>query len=133
MDEQTGMDEQTRSEIAAHLEEEAALGAEDLTEDVTKDVDTLWADFHAVVNMTSRQLRDWLADSGDMQGDSPALGYQVADVLGKRRTDLTDADVRTMRTVVDLVAAEHTDPEAPVRDDVLRRRLMAVGHDPLRS
>lgn len=104
--------------------------------------DRLWENFHRAVNMTSRQLRDWLAVQGageetetepDRAGS--ALGHHVADILGKRRADLTPDDVTVMRRVVDKVAdlrgdGEEWEPTAG--DDHWRRRLMNVGHDPLK-
>jgi len=59
----------------------------------------------------------------------------VLGILGKRRTDLTDADVRVMRYVVEVVRREHPDPDGPgdPGDHAWRRRLMAVGHDPLKA
>lgn len=105
------------------------------------DLDLLWQQFHDVVNMTSRELRDWLQTQGataefdelpDRAG--PELGRSVLAVLGKRRTDLTDDDVRTMQQVVDRVAALRGEAEEPTpgSNDRWRRRLMNVGHDPLK-
>ncbi len=109
------------------------------------DVNVLWTEFHAVVNMTSRELRDWLAaalapDDADApfaedEGDDQLLGRQVLAVLAKRRGDLTPRDLAAMREVVDLVRSIRgddldADPELP---DPLRRQLMEVGHDPLRA
>lgn len=102
--------------------------------------DALWDDFHAVVNMTSRELRDWLETDAagtetetlpDQAGDERS--QSVLGILAKRRTDLTDDDIEVMRTVVAEVRAERgdaLDPEAG--DDEWRRRLMSIGHDPLK-
>ncbi len=102
--------------------------------------DRLWENFHRVVNMTSRELRDWLAVEGagetsealpDQAGS--ALGRRVLDILGKRRGDLTDDDARVMQSVVDRVTARRGDElDATVADDHERRRLMDIGHDPLK-
>ncbi|NHC46224.1 DUF3140 domain-containing protein [Motilibacter aurantiacus] len=69
--------------------------------------------------------------------ESEGLGEAVAQVLAKRKVDLTEHDVDVMRAVIDRVRAAY--PEGDVthntidlRDDALRRSLMAVGHDPLR-
>ena len=53
-------------------------------------------------------------------------------VLGKRRTDLTESDVTTMRRVVDRVRAERGETRADGRQAGWRRRLMRIGHDPLK-
>ncbi|WP_256463969.1 DUF3140 domain-containing protein [Georgenia sp. TF02-10] len=102
--------------------------------------DVLWENFHTVVNMTSRELRDWLAVQGageeteelpDQAG--PHLGHRVLEILGKRRSDLNPDDVDVMRRVVDKVASQRRDDLEPTAgDDRWRRRLMNIGHDPLK-
>lgn len=102
--------------------------------------DTLWENFHRVVNMTSRELRDWLAVEGageqtealpDQAGSE--LGQRVVDILGKRRGDLTDDDVLVMQRVVDKVVGKRgVELDATITDDAERRRLMDIGHDALK-
>ena len=105
--------------------------------------DDLWQEFHTVVNMTSRELSDWLrTDSTQEDGQlvepdtvlpEHELGTQVIAILGKRRTDLTPDDVDTMETVVEqirTVRGEELEPEA--YDDDVRHLLMSFGHDPLK-
>ena len=100
----------------------------------------LWQRFHRAVNMSSRELVDWLGqapDLGPKPGPSgpPPLGQAVVGILGKRRTDLTDEDLAVMRKVVDVVDDETTglSPEEVVVDERRRHRLLNVGHDPLRE
>ena len=105
------------------------------------ELDALWEEFHHAVNMTSQELAAWLRvrDAGESTEPLPdragdATGQQVLEILQKRRTDLTDDDVRVMYRVVDTVAAqadEENEPEA--RETRRRHRLMTIGHDPLRS
>lgn len=105
--------------------------------------DTLWENFHRAVNMSSRELREWLAVQGadeetetepDRAGNP--LGHHVVDILGKRRADLTPQDVETMRRVVDKVTdlrgGDVGEWESTAGEDHWRRRLMDVGHDPLK-
>ena len=102
--------------------------------------DELWQEFHDVVNMTSRELSDWLRTeaTGEVTAADTSLpelevGEQVVAILGKRRTDLTPDDVDTMQQVVDqvrTVRGEELEPEA--YDDDLRHMLMSFGHDPLK-
>lgn len=102
--------------------------------------DALWNDFHAAVNMTSRELQEWLAVDAaaseaealpDRAGDDRSRA--VLAILGKRRTDLTDQDVTTMRSVVEEVRAARGDErESEAGDDAWRHRLMSLGHDPLK-
>ena len=71
---------------------------------VTPVDDDLWNEFHRVVNMSSRELSDWLRTrSADPevealpdQAGSPT-GQRVLAILGKRRTDLDDNDIGVMR------------------------------------
>jgi Protein of unknown function (DUF3140) len=103
--------------------------------------DELWQEFHDVVNMTSRELADWLLveASGEVAAETDAtlpeleVGELVVAILGKRRTDLTDDDIDTMQQVVDQVRTIRGDePEPEAYDDDVRRMLMSFGHDPLK-
>jgi hypothetical protein len=103
--------------------------------------DDLWNEFHRVVNMSSRELSDWLR-TVSAQPDNETLpdqagtptGQQVLAILRKRRTDLDDDDVRAMRRVVDRIHAERrADLEPAVGQAHWRRRLMSLGHDPLKA
>jgi hypothetical protein len=102
--------------------------------------DELWNEFHELVNMTSRELEDWLRTDSAGETTEPTpddtgheLGEQVVHILGKRRTDLTDADVAAMERVVRRVRRERgEEPEPTVGDAHWRHQLMSVGHDPLK-
>ena len=102
--------------------------------------DLLWENFHRVVNMSSRELRDWLIVEGageeteqvpDQAGSE--LGHRVLAILGKRRSDCTPDDVEVMNQVIELVVAERGEElDSAIGDDEWRRRLMDVGHDSLK-
>ena len=100
----------------------------------------LWEEFHRVVNMTSRELGDWLRvqSAGEETEELPdhagrSLGQRVLGILGKRQVDLTDEDVAAMTKVVDVVQRERgEDLEPTAGDDHWRRRLMGIGHDPMK-
>ena len=102
--------------------------------------DELWQEFHTVVNMTSRELVEWLRTQGateeaealpDQAGRS--LGRRVAAILAKRRSDLTDDDIAAMTKVVDIVRRERReDLEPTAGDDHWRPKLMDLGHEPLK-
>jgi len=102
--------------------------------------DVLWDDFHQVVNMTSRELDEWLRvdASGEVAEElpdkaGPELGRRVLGILGKRRADLTDDDVSVMTRVVERVMTQRrADLEPTAGDSAWRHRLMSVGHDPLK-
>jgi hypothetical protein len=107
------------------------------------ELDELWEQFHTVVNMTSRDLADWLrvraADEDaehflDEAGHLPGLstGHHVLRLLGRRKTDLDADDVATMRRVVDTVMSQRREDLEPTAGDAAwRHRLMTIGHDPL--
>ncbi|GGV07956.1 hypothetical protein GCM10010260_52250 [Streptomyces filipinensis] len=103
----------------------------------------LWEDFHRVVNMTSAELAAWLRvrDADEETEPLPEAagtptGQHVLAILQKRRTDLTDDDIRVMYEVVDtvgdLVDMENEPEPETAADDARRHRLMTLGHDPLK-
>ncbi|MEN3266631.1 DUF3140 domain-containing protein [Pseudonocardia sp.] len=102
--------------------------------------DELWDEFHRVVNMTSRELEEWLRTQAateefeqlpDRVGTP--TGREVLAVLGKRRGDLTAADEHAMRKVVDKVHAQRRDDLEPTAGQAAwRHKLMSIGHDPLK-
>jgi hypothetical protein len=102
--------------------------------------DELWAEFHRVVNMTSRELSEWLRtrNAGEEVEELPdragtPTGQQVLAILGKRRQDLTPHDTDVMRRVVDRVHAQRRDDLEPTAGQSgWRHRLMSLGHDPLK-
>lgn len=102
--------------------------------------DELWEEFHRVVNMTSRELREWLAvrDAGEAAEVPPdqagsETGRQVLGILGKRRTDLTGQDAAVMEKVVRKVHDERREDLEPTAGQAAwRHRLMTLGHDPLK-
>jgi hypothetical protein len=102
----------------------------------------VWEQFHAMVNMSSPELRDWLLNTPegvDTYAPEPdidihALGLRVLQVLEKRRTDVTNADLDMMRDVTDLIRSRLSNPpEADVNDEPWRDTLMTLGHDPTRA
>ncbi|MER6275191.1 DUF3140 domain-containing protein [Streptomyces sp900105245] len=108
------------------------------------ELDALWTDFHRVVNMTSAELAAWLKVRDAAEETEPLpeqagtpTGQRVLAILQKRRTDLTDDDVRVMYEVVDTVGdlvdmEDEPDPETAPEDTRRRHRLMTLGHDPLK-
>jgi hypothetical protein len=100
----------------------------------------LWDEFHRVVNMSSRELSEWLRTrSADERAEElpdqagTETGRRVLQILGKRRVDLNEDDEKTMRKVVDRIHAERRDDLEPTAgQDNWRHRLMTIGHDPLK-
>lgn len=104
------------------------------------ELDAVWDEFHTVVNMTSRELAEWLlTDEAGPDGEQPAeegraaTGRHVLHVLDKRKRDVNPDDLAVMREVVDVVRAERGEELEPTAGDAAwRHRLMALGHDPLK-
>jgi hypothetical protein len=102
--------------------------------------DELWDEFHRVVNMTSRELGDWLRtrDAGEDAEEIPdqagtATGQEVLAILAKRRRDITDTDAHVMRRVVERVHEQRRDDLEPTAGQAAwRYKLMSIGHDPLK-
>jgi hypothetical protein len=103
--------------------------------------DDLWQDFHAVVNMNSRELEEWLrtedaresTEALPEQAGRQGLGRRVLEILGKRRTDVNPRDAEVMREVVETVSAQRDEQYTPKAGDAAwRHRLMCLGHDPLK-
>jgi hypothetical protein len=101
----------------------------------------LWDEFHRVVNMSSRELREWLRvrsaapDSEELPDHAGTeTGQHVLAILGKRRTDLNADDERVMRNVVERIHSERRDDLEPTPGQAnWRHRLMTMGHDPLKA
>lgn len=102
--------------------------------------DELWDEFHRVVNMTSRELAEWLRtrsageDAEELPGQAGTpTGQDVLHILGKRRADLNNDDVRVMGRVVERVHDQRRDDLEPTAGQAnWRYRLMSIGHDPLK-
>ncbi|QQN76355.1 DUF3140 domain-containing protein [Streptomyces sp. XC 2026] len=94
------------------------------------ELDTLWAEFRGVVNMTSHELSAWLRTAGGDPGRTHGRG--VLAILRKRRVDLTAEDVRLMREVLATVRSATATGGAGAGMGERRYRLMSLGHDPLR-
>ena len=101
----------------------------------------VWDDWQDAVNMTAKQLWDWLATDesrsvGQQEKDGEATGHKsgrrIVEILRTRKADLTDDDVAHMRTVVGYVH-RHLEqrPSGDVTDTRWRYSLMNWGHDPL--
>ena len=108
---------------------------------VDTEVAEVWEDFHALVNMSSPELRDWLVntpDGVDTYAPEPdidvhATGLRVLQLLDKRRTDVTESDVDLMIDVIDLIRGRLVNPpEDDVNNGPWRDTLLTLGHDPTR-
>ena len=110
---------------------------------MAKQLDEVWDDWQAAVNMTARELERWL-DSDESQsvgqkaGDGEATGHKsgrrIVELLGTKKSELTDDDVQHMAKVVGYVH-RHTAqrPDGDVTESAWRYSLMNWGHDPLKG
>jgi Protein of unknown function (DUF3140) len=109
----------------------------------TADADTVRA-FKRAVNMTPRQLGDWLetedsravgfkgAEGGESVGHRS--GRRIVRLLAKARNELTAGDIAHMRKVVGYVKRHLAQrPEGDVTETPWRYSLMNWGHDPKHS
>lgn len=102
----------------------------------------LWDEFHALVNMPSPVLRDWLLSThgeaatyaAEPDVDVWSLGDRTLQILSKRRVDVTEADTEVMAQVVEEIRQLLENRPADRADqEVWRDTLMTLGHDPLRA
>jgi hypothetical protein len=107
---------------------------------IDPEVELLWEDFHAQVNVPSEQLRSWLLTRGsgeeafgaDPDLDLPQPGRRILAVLRKRKVDLTPTDIEVMReAVAEIQRLTDARPAVGVTDQEWRYALLDLGHDPL--
>lgn len=111
---------------------------------MSEDPDTVRKDFGEAVNMTAKELEDWLGTDesqavgqkdGGGESTGHASGRRIVELLRTKKDDLTDDDLAHMRKVHGYVQ-RHLAQE-PAKEDVetskWRYSLMNWGHDPLRK
>lgn len=105
-------------------------------------LDDVWDDWQEAVNMTAKQLEDWLETDesksvGQSDGGGEATGHKsgrrIVEILRVKKGDLTDDDVEHMRKVVGYVHRHLGQrPSGDVEDTRWRYSLMNWGHDPVK-
>ncbi len=98
--------------------------------------------FFALVNLTPKELTDWLAteesksvgqDSGDGESIGRKSGKRILTILKKKRAALTADDVKHMRRVLSFIRRHRAQgPRRKVETSRWRYSLMNWGHDPLK-
>jgi len=100
-------------------------------------------EFEAVVNMTAREIADWLDteasssvgqtdESGNIKGRKS--GQHIIQILRKPQSDYTEADLQRIQKVVSYIhrhAAQR--PAGEIENTPWRYSLMNWGHDPLKN
>jgi Protein of unknown function (DUF3140) len=99
--------------------------------------------FDGAVNMTAAQLERWLDTNesrsvgqkdGGGESTGHASGRRIVTLLGKNRSEVTDADLDHMRKVVGYVERHLAQrPTGDVSETRWRYSLMNWGHDPLKD
>lgn len=103
----------------------------------------VWDDWQDAVNMSPRQLEEWLdtdesTSVGQKDGGGEATGHRsgrrIVEILRTNKGDLSDDDVDHMRTVVGYVHRHLAQrPSGDVEQTPWRYSLMNWGHDPLKT
>jgi hypothetical protein len=109
---------------------------------VTDDRQRVIQDFDEAVNMTRKELENWLQTGesqsvGQSDGGEESKGHEsgrkIVEILRKNKTDYTDEDIDHMRRVVGYVKRHQAQkPKGDVEDTAWRRSLMNWGHDPVK-
>jgi len=95
--------------------------------------------FDEAVNMTRKQLEDWLQTEesksvGQGEGESKGheSGRKIVEILDKNKSDYTDGDLEHMKKVNTYVKRHlGQGPSGDVEGSKWRYSLMNWGHDPL--
>ena len=108
---------------------------------MTEDRQQVIADFDEVVNMTAKELEEWLeTDESKSVGQSDGRGASKGHESGRRiveilqnKSDYTDDDIGHMRRVVSYVRRHQAQkPQGDVENSNWRYSLLNWGHDPLK-
>jgi Protein of unknown function (DUF3140) len=109
---------------------------------VADDRQQIIQEFDDAVNMTPKELEEWLQTDGsksvgqsDDGGESKGheSGRRIVEILGKNKSDYTDDDLEHMKRVNGYVKRHRGQgPKNDVEDSKWRYSLMNWGHDPLK-
>jgi hypothetical protein len=109
---------------------------------VADDRQRIIEEFDEAVNMTPKELEEWLQtdesksvgqsdDGGESKGHES--GRRIVEIKRKNKSDYTDDDLDHMRRVVSYVKRHRAQkPKGDVEDTAWRHSLMNWGHDPLK-
>lgn len=107
------------------------------------DRETTIEEFGDAVNMTRKELEDWLKTddskaAGQKDGGGESTGHEsgreIVVILGKKQADYTDGDLDQMGRVTGYVHRHLAQrPDGDVTDTRWRHSLMNWGHDPLKK
>jgi Protein of unknown function (DUF3140) len=105
-----------------------------------KDKKLIIKDFHTAVNMSPRQLENWLEteDSqkvGQKDGNQESIGHKsgkcIVELLQKKQSEYSDDDIAHMQRVISYVSRHSAQrPSGDIKNTHWRFSLMNWGHDP---
>ncbi len=106
--------------------------------------DEIAQEFRSVVNMTAKQLENWLdteesrrvgyKEDGEGESVGHHSGRKIIEILAKKKAEYTEADRRHMAKVVGYIHRHLAQrPEGVSSETPWRASLMNWGHDPLKS
>lgn len=108
-----------------------------------KSRETIWDEWHDLVNMAPQELKDWLdTDNSKSVGDSDSgestghkSGRQIVKIKRTNKDDLSQDQWDHMAKVVGYIKRHLAQggPEADVETSAWRYSLMNWGHDPMKS
>jgi hypothetical protein len=109
---------------------------------MTDDRQQVIEDFDEAVNLTPRELEDWLRTEesqsvGQSDGGGESKGHEsgrrIVEIKRKNKSDYTDDDIDHMRRVVGYVRRHQAQrPNGDVENSNWHYSLMNWGHDPLK-
>lgn len=109
-----------------------------------KDDESAYDEFGSTVNMTAKEIDDWLGTEeskavgqktgGAGESTGHASGRRIVQLLRTKADDLTDADLAHMRKVNGYVKRHLAQrPSGDITETAWRHSLMNWGHDPAKD
>lgn len=108
----------------------------------TNDHDEIWTAFREGVNMTPKELKDWLETEqsqavGQKSGGGESVGHdsgrRIIEIKETKKADLTEEQWAHMKKVNGYIARHSKQrPKGDIEDTKWRYSLMNWGHDPMK-
>ncbi|GAA4671589.1 DUF3140 domain-containing protein [Frondihabitans cladoniiphilus] len=110
---------------------------------MSDDAAQIQTEFHDAVNMTASELSKWLETDESKEVGQKTDGHEstghhsgrrIVEILGTKKSDLTDSDLKHMQKVVGYVARHSKQrPDGDVTETRWRYSLMNWGNDPMKK
>ncbi len=110
----------------------------------SKDNETIWEEWHDLVNMAPKEIEDFLetdesksvgADSGDGESKGHKSGKRIVEIKRTNKDDLSDDQWNHMATVIGYIKRHCSQggPDEDMESSDWRYSLMNWGHDPAKD